>query len=121
MARAELHRKGIAPKVSLGGPCAQQIKKMNITHPGTKKKGLVIHRVHPEHMACAAFVKLTNAHTGGTLMYTGEGRGAIMNKAFEEEMIFLMHSKSLAGGSVVVVKIARSCTRLPAPRTKDQP
>ncbi len=87
MARAVLHRKGIVPKVSLSGPCAQQLKKMSVAQPGKKKKKkFVIHRVNPEHMACAAFVELTNAHTDGTLLYTGESPGAIMNKAFEEEM-----------------------------------
>jgi hypothetical protein len=75
------------PKVSLSGPCAQQVKKLSIAQPGKKKKNnFVIHRVHPEHQVCVAFVELTNAHTGGTLLYIGESPGAIMNKAFEEEM-----------------------------------
>ncbi len=78
MARAELHRKGIVPKVSLSGPCAAQIKKMTVARPRKKKdesQKFVIHRVHPEHLACMAFVQLTNQHTGGTIVHRRGPRG----------------------------------------------
>ena len=71
MARAELQRKGVVPKVTPSGPCPQQIKTMRVSRPG-KKEQLVVHRVHPEHSACNAFVELTNAEMATVLYSTQE-------------------------------------------------
>ena len=82
-ARVEFHKLRICPKVSLGGPCSQNIRCLTVKTPG-KKEGASIHCIHSDHAVCGAFVDLVNKQTDGSLLYSGQSPGATMATAFEE-------------------------------------
>ena len=69
------------PRVSLRGPCPQNLKKLTVAAPNKLKT--TIHRIHQEHAVCRAFIEIVNAETGSSLVYSGESPGAVYHQAFE--------------------------------------
>ena len=64
--RAEYHRLGICPKVFLGGPSPQGVRKLIAVLLGAKaREGATTHCAHADHQVCAASVAVVNRHTGG--------------------------------------------------------
>jgi hypothetical protein len=81
-ARKRMHELRICPRVSLSGPCTQDVSKLTVRERG--RKDFVLHRVHPEHLACQAFLTHFAEQTGTEpLSYHGESLGAVLSAAFE--------------------------------------
>jgi hypothetical protein len=80
--RKKMHELRICPRVSLSGPCVQDVSKLTVRERG--QEDFVLHRVHPEHRACQAFLSHFAEQTGTEpLDYHGESPGAVLSSAFD--------------------------------------
>jgi hypothetical protein len=81
-ARKRMHELRICPRVSLSGPCVQDVSKLTVHERG--REDFVLHHVHPEHLACQAFLVHFAQQTGTEpLKYHGESPGAVLSSAFD--------------------------------------
>lgn len=82
--RKKMHELGLCPKVSLSGPCVQDVSRLTLRARG-KKEDFVVHRVHPEYRACLDFIKHFQASsmTDEPFPYRGESPGSVLAHAFE--------------------------------------
>jgi hypothetical protein len=77
-----MHELRICPPVSLSGPCVQDVSKLTVRE--REREDFVLHRVHPEHAVCQAFLVHFAKQTGTEpLDYHGESPGSILSTAFD--------------------------------------